>query len=441
MVSIVRYDRTDSSIQRAIELCCGFAELRKDSTVLIKPNGVGSDPAIPYFGMMTTKTVVEEIVKLLLDFGCASKNISIGEGAAASRELGLSTRLFLRAMGMDAISRKYGIKIIDFNESPKRIVECFGNSYEIAAPALDTDFLINVPVPKYHEQTTVSLSLKNLKGCLSVDSKRKCHNVRLEDNIAEFNTAIPCNLTVMDGIYFLRNGGPFIDSGVPCRKDLIMAGTDRIEVDSAGCRVIGVDPHKVKHISGFAKLTGREFDVGKVQWAGDGPEQFFEAPYSGGEELFYNSFKNSKVKGIKMQFPGQTWCTGCNITLRASVYLLCKDNPGHDFGGVEIIAGKQTKSAGDYAKTILFGDCPVKTNGKNDGILQRLELHGCPPTFMNSYPKILKFVLPRAEANKQLMKNLSLGFLTRLGITRIQFPFLSGLPADVFDPRDFGRRK
>jgi hypothetical protein len=285
----------------------------------------------------------------------------------------------------------------------------------------------------------VSLSLKNLKGCLSPDSKRRCHSVKLEDNIAAFNMKLRCNLTVMDGIYFLRDGGPFIDSGVPCRKDMIMAGTDRLEIDSAACRVMGVDPVNVRHIAHFAKLAGREQDLGKVEWAGDAPADFQEPPYADDKELFYNSFKNSRITGLKMQHPGKTWCTGCNISLRAAIYLLCKDNAGRDFRGVEILAGKQAVSKGDYSKTILFGDCPIKTNAKNKNIKDKIEIRGCPPGFFQSYPQMARFALPRGTANMQVAQNIFLGMLTRMNLYRIRFPFMSNLPGDVFDPRDFRR--
>ena len=440
MVSLMEYDGTPDAFFEAIELCRGLEKLKPGDRILIKPNGVGADPAMPYFGMMTTVTAVEAVVQLLLDHGCSGDRITIGEGGAASREFNLNTLKVLKAMGMERIRKRYGVNIVDFNTAPQATVDCGRITLDIARPALETDFLINMPVPKYHEQTLVSLSLKNLKGCISPQSKRKCHSVKLQENIAAFNTQIPCHLTVMDGIYFLRHGGPFIDSGVPCRKNMIMAGADRIELDSAACKIMGVDPRQVGHIAEYARLVGREQDLGKVEWVGDDRAPFQEPPYKEDKELFYNSFKNARISGLKLQHPGQTWCTGCNISLRAALYLLCKDNVGHDFGGVEILCGKQTKSQGDYEKTILFGDCPNKVNRKNAKIKNRLEIPDCPPSFFKSYPQMARFILPRRKANAQIAKNMALGALTRLGLARIEFPFLADLPGDVFDPRDFGRK-
>ena len=439
MISILKYEN-HRTVHKAIDLVNGFKHLNAGDRIMIKPNAVGADPGMPYFGMMTTATVVEGIVVALLAFGCRPENITIGDGGAARRELGLNTRVILAAMGMAHIARKYGVRVIDFNRAPMKPVECGKLTLDIARPVLESDFLINVPVPKYHDQTLVTLSLKNLKGCLAPDSKRRCHTARLEDHIAAFNTQIPCHLTVMDGIYLLRGGGPMIDSGEPCCKNMIMAGTDRIEMDSAAAWILGVEPDNVRHLTEFARLTGREADVGRVDWVGDDPESFREPPFGGAMEVFGQNFQRAKITGIHLQPPGQTWCTGCNISLRAALYMLCKDNPGRDIGGVEILCGKQTRAGGDYDRTILFGDCPIKTNAKNKNIKARMEIPGCPPSFMKSYPAMMRFLLPALPARWQVAKNLTLGGLTHTGLYRMRFPFFDELTRSAeFNPHDFYR--
>jgi hypothetical protein len=245
----------------------------------------------------------------------------------------------------------------------------------------------------------------------------------------------------MDGIYFLRGGGPMIDSGVPCRKNMIMAGTDRIEMDSAAARILGVEPENVRHLTTYARLKEREKDVGRVEWAGDDPEIFREPPFGGTMEVFGQNFQRAGITGIHLQPPGQTWCTGCNISLRAGLYMLCKDNPGQDFGGVEILCGKQTRADGHHERTILFGDCPIKTNAKNKKIKNRLEIPGCPPSFIKSYPAMTRFLQPSLKAWWQVTNNLALGGLTHTGLYRMRFPFFDEMTRSAeFDPLDFYRK-
>ena len=104
MIAIITY-KDYQTIQKAIDMVNGFEKLRSGDRVMIKPNAVGADPGMPYFGMMTTATVVEGIVRALLAFGCRPENITIGDGGAARRELGLNTRIILTAMGMRHICR------------------------------------------------------------------------------------------------------------------------------------------------------------------------------------------------------------------------------------------------------------------------------------------------------------------------------------------------
>ena len=70
-VSLVKFADQRANIRRAIEMCDGFKELTPEKKVLLKPNLVMWDEALPYpkFGVITTAVVVEEMVKLLKEHG------------------------------------------------------------------------------------------------------------------------------------------------------------------------------------------------------------------------------------------------------------------------------------------------------------------------------------------------------------------------------------
>ncbi len=44
------------------------------------------------------------------------------------------------------------------------------------ADILHSDFVIDLPTMKAHNQTIVSLGIKNLKGMINIPSRKKCHN-------------------------------------------------------------------------------------------------------------------------------------------------------------------------------------------------------------------------------------------------------------------------
>jgi uncharacterized protein (DUF362 family) len=171
-VSLVKFDGSLDSLRKAIELCGGFEKLAKSERVLIKPNNCFRHKIMPPYGMVTTSWIIDGVVQLLLEYGC--KDISIGEGAIIGifEELEPYTKRGFKGTGIEKIAKKYGVKLVDFNIGSFNELDLGGTKVKVSKAALDTDFLINVPVLKTHFQAKVSLGFKNLKGCLSQESKK-----------------------------------------------------------------------------------------------------------------------------------------------------------------------------------------------------------------------------------------------------------------------------
>jgi uncharacterized protein (DUF362 family) len=64
--------------------------------------------------------------------------------------------------------------------------------------------------------------------------------------IVDINTVLKPTLTVIDGFVGMEGAGPV--DGTPVRMDIIIAGTDTVATDATACRVMGIDPHEIKHI-------------------------------------------------------------------------------------------------------------------------------------------------------------------------------------------------
>ncbi|MFO7712280.1 MAG: DUF362 domain-containing protein, partial [Dehalococcoidia bacterium] len=331
-VSLVKYDGTPDSIRRAVELCNGFENLGKNHRVLIKPNNCFRHNTMPPYGMVTTTTVVEAVVQLLLEHGC--RDISIGEGAIINifDELDPYTKHGFRGTGLDRVARKHGVKLVDLNRGPFREVDLGGISVRVAREAMKADFLINLPVLKTHFQTKVSLGFKNLKGCLSPDSKKRFHtSKRLDRLISLLNDAVRSDLVLIDGIYMLEKG-PETLAGKAYRKDLIIAGRDVFECDVVGATILGVDPAEIDYLSEFAGRHRRSFDLAAIGTVGEELESLkeqLEWRFEPDQELL----GPTKITGLSAPHPGQTLCSACGATLALALSMLGKDNPETDFGG------------------------------------------------------------------------------------------------------------
>jgi uncharacterized protein (DUF362 family) len=44
----------------------------------------------------------------------------------------------------------------------------------------------------------------------------------------------------------MEGSGPI--DGTPVKMNLIIAGTDTVAADATACRIMGIDPHEIKHI-------------------------------------------------------------------------------------------------------------------------------------------------------------------------------------------------
>ena len=99
VVSVVKLQEPLESLRQAIELCGGFEGLGRNDKVLIKPN-IWLSEWMPLYGLVTTTSLLEGLVQLLVERGC--HDISIGEGPVDI--LALSIIRGCKRMGIDSDS-------------------------------------------------------------------------------------------------------------------------------------------------------------------------------------------------------------------------------------------------------------------------------------------------------------------------------------------------
>jgi uncharacterized protein (DUF362 family) len=432
-VSLVKFDGSLDSLRKAIELCGGFDKLNRNDRVLIKPNNCFRHRIMPPYGMVTTSWIIDGVVRLLLEYGC--KDISIGEGAIIGifDELAPYTKRGFKGTGIEKIAKKYGIKLVDFNEGTFNELDLGGIKAQVSRAALDTDFLINVPVLKTHFQTKISLGFKNLKGCLSKDSKRRFHiSRRLDPLICLLNEAIKSDLVIIDGIYVLGKG-PETLAGVAHRKNLIIASPDVFECDVVGATVLGIDPAQVDYLKEFAQRHNRSFDISTIQIKGENIESLkeqLEWRFEPDEELL----TPAKITGLSAPYPGQTLCSACGATLALALSIFGKDNPRMDFGGVALYYGLGLKPERDTQKVFLYGDCAIRSN---KDLQNATKIEGCPPTLTKTLLALMKALLNKPRMFRMLLLRAIKLIGIRLGVYQETFPRWERYQSKEFDKTHF----
>jgi len=218
--------------------------LNVDFSVSLKPNLVVPGPASN--GAVTHPEVVEGVIAYLMDFGV--RRIKIIE----SSWIGDSTKRAFKFCGYEDLSRKYNIPLIDLKSDYCTTLKHSGYDIKICNEALNTDFLINIPVLKAHCQTRLTCCLKNLKVCIPDSEKRRFHTLGIHKPVAVLNALIKTGYCVVDGIC---GDLSFEEGGNPVESNRIIAGRDPVMVDSYCAELIGYHPDDIEYLS-YAKKIG-----------------------------------------------------------------------------------------------------------------------------------------------------------------------------------------
>ena len=211
--------------------------------VSIKPNLVFDKPASS--GATTHSEVVEGLIIYLKEHGV--HDIEIIE----SSWVGGDTRRAFSVCGYEDLSKRYNVPLFDLKQDNSRKIKTPEFELDVNEKALDTNFLINVPVLKAHCMTTLTCNLKNLKGCIPDSEKRRYHTIGLHRPIAFLNTAIKTHFCLVDGIC---GDLTFEEGGTPIERNMILAGSDPVLVDSYCAELLGYCPDEIEHLAVAAKI-------------------------------------------------------------------------------------------------------------------------------------------------------------------------------------------
>jgi uncharacterized protein (DUF362 family) len=389
LVAVVRYEEPLTSVRQTIERCRGLDHLPSKAKVFIKPNVVFWTRAtvFPKWGVITTSRVVEDVVVLLKDLGI--DDITIGEGTVTADPKDRQTPGHaFESLGYRTLEKRYGVKLVNVFERPLKKVNLGDDMIlQFSADALASDFIVDLPVMKTHNQTVVSLGIKNLKGLIDISSRKKCHSMDpgkdLHVWVSRLAEPMPPMLTLLDGIY-TNERGPGPDGRIR-RSNILAASADVLSVDLVGTKLLGHEPQQVPHLVHAAKRCGRPLDLSDIDLAGERIEDLatfheFDFVYQEGDEgIMPIPLAKQGLKGIfyhKYDLSMCTYCSGINGVMLSAIRSAWKGKPWQK---VEVLTGKSMKPTPGMNKTILLGKCIYQANKDNPDIQEMIAVKGCPP--------------------------------------------------------------
>ena len=350
-------------LAQALDLVGGLGRfISSADRVLLKPNLNGVEG-------YTNRELVDALIPMILDLG--ARRVFIAESTFGSAQM---TAMFFKQTGYIDLAQKYGIDLVNLNES--QVVEVpvqnplILDKIRIARDVFEADKIINLPNMKVHYATGVTLALKNLKGFLVGDEKKRFHEKGLDRAIVDLNNTIPVNLNIIDAIICMEKMGPRGGDLVPL--DLILAGEGRAEVDFVGCEIMGYELGEVRHLKLFVERN--QIDLRSIELVGESVDK---VKYP---------FKKVTVANVipdEFHIHNKNACSACMNAFLLSCSLLEKKPEQR----IDVFLGSLVEEDFEGSVKLAFGNCCPGNLECDERIL------GCPP-----YPFLLKeYVQKRGE--------------------------------------------
>ena len=254
-VAIVKGERSHEPVFKALDLIDYKGALAGRDTVLIKVNFI-TDKTWDT-GATTDPMVVEAIIKKLEDLPV---KVYVVESDATIT----SADKAFKKTGMKEMCERNGVECINLRRVKDKVKLAIPDGEalkSITVPRIVTESaIISAAKLKTHSDTGVTLGMKNMFGLLPDKYKGKYHLKGISKVIVDINTVLKSTLTVIDGFVGMEGSGPV--DGKPVQMNLIIAGTDPVATDATACRIMGINPHEIKHVrKAYEKGLGSIDDI------------------------------------------------------------------------------------------------------------------------------------------------------------------------------------
>jgi uncharacterized protein (DUF362 family) len=253
----------EAMFDRGINAIGGIGRfVKKGQTVVLKPN-MSWDVA-PNGAANTSPGLVAQIVKHCRDAGAKrivvmDHSIEYWENSRKSSGIGEAVTS-LGAVYAQSEREGYYQKIPIKGSALKETM--------IHESLLECDVLISVPVLKHHGGAGVSISAKNLMGC--VWNRRDYHASGLQRCIADFLFARKPDLNIIDAYRVITRNGPRggSPSDVVEMKSQIIS-SDIVAADTAASMMLGRKQGEVEHIrlaanAGFGEMNLSKLNIERI---------------------------------------------------------------------------------------------------------------------------------------------------------------------------------
>lgn len=252
----VKFENYAKSMSQALDFIDAEARLPRQGFIIIKPNLTNSSPS-----PVTTSVAAVEAVYLYCKAHTKAE-IAIGEGCGSGR-----TADVYATLGYADLAKKYGLELIDFNETESMLLEDRDalQLKQFHMPRIAQQaFIISLPVLKDHSFTKTTIAMKNMFGLAPGKfyaggwNKSKLHTPSTDKSVVDICRYKKPDLSIVDASVALT--GMHL-SGQKKKIGLILAGFDPVAVDTIGSELLGHDPRRLTYLTLADGLLGSMHDI------------------------------------------------------------------------------------------------------------------------------------------------------------------------------------
>ncbi len=262
----------------------------KGKTIVLKPNIRSIHPVSK--ARNTNPMVVENVLKFFknnYDNKCIVCDSSV---------IGIDTIEAAKVSGIYEVCERYSTEFVDIKQLPfsKHETAIEPNIIEISDILLNEIYLVNIPKLKTTYATPVSLSIKNLKGLISDQSKKDFHQYGLDSLLAELKTMIRPDLNIIDGVISLS-------LQTPINTNLVILSTLYAELDASISEDLGIGWRNINYLKHIFNDSDPFLNLNKITLGN--PTKFSSFKLETADKKMITKYPNVLL------LSGSNPCSGC----------------------------------------------------------------------------------------------------------------------------------
>ena len=279
--------RLKEAVAEMIGLLGGMrGRLGAGKRVLVKPNFGTVSPK-----MSVNPRLVAATLSTLSEGGCKTL---MGEDPVPM----YSEARIYKKWKLAEMAERTGADLVSVRHGPHQTVKpkkpLYFKQLEVSRIALDVDAVVSLAKMKHVPVCLVSLSLKNMKGLLAAEWKRRFHCEGLEKGIVDLNQAVRPALAIIDATHAYD-----MVTGKNLPVGLLIGSKDPVAADAVCTRIMGFDPMKVEYIRLAEKVGLGAARKSRIEILGESPDDFAGTVEFSGPASPFDLIKGSGIRIVQ----------------------------------------------------------------------------------------------------------------------------------------------